>query len=362
MELTSTTNAAPDRATWAAEHFDDWYDVLAAAEAQDRPDPSTWRRGELRAELERGSTEEEVHLVLAREGGVPVGVAEVRFTLLDNTRTAWVQVGVVADQRRRGVGTALLEHALDLAEAAGRSTVRISVDRPVTHPEETWPGSRAARAWGFTRGQLEARRQLPLPVPPERLVALAAAARPHASGYRLRSFAGWVPEADLDVMAALTARMSTDAPMGDLEVEPEVWDGDRIREVEAARAAQGRHQWVAVAEDPGGAAVGYSVLVRSDHEPERLIQLDTLVLREHRGHRLGMLLKLECLRTAVVDNPVAQRVSTWNAVSNTPMIAVNEQLGFVLDELIEELEAPVAEIRHTLRDHTLRDQTLRNRT
>jgi GNAT superfamily N-acetyltransferase len=345
LDVTLTTNADPDRLAWAVDSFDAWYDVLAAGEAVDRPDPSTWKRGELRAALERGSSEELVHLLLAREDGEPVGAADVRFALRDNTHVAWTRISVPAPHRRRGIGSALLARALDLAAAAGRTSVRIVVPRPVDQPEETWPGSAAARAWGFTKGQLDARRQLALPLAPGLVAELEARARPHAAGYRLRSWAGAVPEADLDAVARLTARMSTDAPSGDLEVEPEVWDGDRVREVEALRAAQGRHQWVAVAEDPRGDLVGYTVLVRSDSEPERLLQLDTLVLPAHRGHRLGMLLKLHCLRAAVADNPGAQRVSTWNAVSNTPMIAVNEALGFVWDEIVAELEADVATVR-----------------
>nr|WP_281372993.1 GNAT family N-acetyltransferase [Kineococcus aurantiacus] len=334
---------------------------MADAEAVGRADPASWGRGELRAGLERGSTTERVHLVLALDGGTPAGVADVRFWLQDNAHVAEAVLAVGARHRRRGVGAALLAHVLDLAEAGGRTAVRVGVDRPVGADAATWPGSVAARRWGFTRGQLAARRQLPLPVPAQRLAALEAAARPHAAGYRVRAFAGPVPEADLEAVAGLTARMSTDAPAGDLVVEPEVWDGARLREVEAERAAQGRRQWVAVAQAPTGELVGFTVLVRADHEPERLVQLDTLVLREHRGHRLGMLLKLACLRRAVADCPGAQRVSTWNAVSNTPMVAVNEALGFVLDELVEEFEAPVADVRRALAGRGS-GQTLRSLT
>jgi GNAT superfamily N-acetyltransferase len=347
LRLTSTTNAAPDRSAWAAVHFDDWYAVLAAGEALDRPDPATWLPGELRAALERGSSTELVHLVLARRDDVPVGVAEVRFSLQDNTHVATVHVVVHPRHRRQRIGTQLFAVALDLTRAGGRTSVRVGVDRPVEHDEATWPGSVAAARWGFSAGQVDARRQLALPVPAERLEALEAQAREHARGYVVRSYAGPVPDADLEAMARLTSRMSTDAPMGDLVVEPEVWDGDRIREVEAERGAQGRHQWLAVAQAPDGELVAYTVVVRSDHEPERLLQLDTLVLREHRGHRLGLLVKLACLRLAVAENPQAQRISTWNAVSNSPMVAVNEAMGYVLDELIAEFEAPLETLHPT---------------
>ncbi|GAB3455448.1 GNAT family N-acetyltransferase [Kineococcus endophyticus] len=352
LTLRSTSSTDPVRGAWAQDHFDRWYDALAAAEALDRPDPSTWRRGELRALLERGSSDERMHVLLAEENGDVVGVADVRCSLADNRHVAVVHVAVPPAHRRRGVGSALLAAALEVAAAEGRTTVRVRVDRPAERDPRSWPGSVAAARWGFGAGLLTARRQLPLPPAADRLAALEAATAPHATGYRVRAYAGPVPEADLEEMARLTARMSTDAPNGDLAVEPEHWDAERIREVEAVRVAQGRHQWLAVAQDVQGHLVAYTVLVRSDHEPERLIQLDTLVLAEHRGHRLGTLVKLACLRRALVDNPAAQRVSTWNAVSNAPMVAVNEALGFVLDEFLEELEAPLDRVVQTLRNRT----------
>ena len=57
-------------------------------------------------------------------------------------------------------------------------------------------------------------------------------------------------------------------------------------------------------------------------------QDDTLVLREHRGHALGMLLKLENLALLERDFPGHPSVITWNADENRHMLAVNEALGF----------------------------------
>ena len=57
-------------------------------------------------------------------------------------------------------------------------------------------------------------------------------------------------------------------------------------------------------------------------------QWNTLVLREHRGRRLGLLVKLAALRLLAREEPQATRVVTWNAQENAPMIAVNEALGF----------------------------------
>lgn len=53
------------------------------------------------------------------------------------------------------------------------------------------------------------------------------------------------------------------------------------------------------------------------------------MLREHRGHRLGALVKAAVLRELTASLPQVRRVSTVNAEDNAPMVAVNEALGFV---------------------------------
>jgi hypothetical protein len=57
-------------------------------------------------------------------------------------------------------------------------------------------------------------------------------------------------------------------------------------------------------------------------------QQDTLVLREHRGHRLGMLLKVANLRQLALQFPEQSAVTTFNAEENRFMLDVNEALGF----------------------------------
>ena len=70
-----------------------------------------------------------------------------------------------------------------------------------------------------------------------RLSAVEADARAHSTGYGVVTWRDRIPEEFLDDRALLEQRMSTDAPHGDLPVEEERWDGERVRELEAMNAA-----------------------------------------------------------------------------------------------------------------------------
>ena len=50
-------------------------------------------------------------------------------------------------------------------------------------------------------------------------------------------------------------------------------------------------------------------------------------MRAHRGHRLGLRLKLAMADWLSAERPDVLATDTWNAEDNGPMIAVNEALG-----------------------------------
>jgi hypothetical protein len=59
-------------------------------------------------------------------------------------------------------------------------------------------------------------------------------------------------------------------------------------------------------------------------------QMLTGVTRQHRGHRLGLLVKTAMAQWLITAEPTVERVQTWNAESNRYMIAVNEALGYTI--------------------------------
>jgi hypothetical protein len=195
-----------------------------------------------------------------------------------------------------------------------------------------------ARRHGYELALGDVQRRLDLPVPDAVLDELAGEAAPHHAGYALRSWAGPLPDDLLAGWAELAATLDTEAPSGDLDLEPGTTDTDAVRDDERRLALQGRTRWHTVALDPDGRVAAYSELITTVHEPHRAYQWGTLVRRADRGHRLGLAVKLANLRQLQAGAPEVDHVITWNAESNAPMVRLNDRLGFVPTERMGEFQ------------------------
>lgn len=315
--------------------FAAWFEVVDAAYQHDRPGEPDWTLREMhvlaldgrpRAD---GSAPDELRVHLAALSGARVlGAARLELPLIDNRHVAGVDVWVRPDARRRGVGRALLEQLLTRAKEAGRSTVMAELDEPPAQAGRS-PGRGFAAAHAFAVALVDVRRDLRLPPDADRLAALESQCRPHAAGYRLVGWRDRTPEPLLADRADLARGMSTDPPLGDLDWHEESWDGDRVRREEARAQAQGRSFVAAGAvHEATGRLVAFTDLGVQLARPERVYQWSTIVHAEHRGHRLGTLVKVAAIRRLVEQFPAARLLSTWNAEANRHMIAVNEALGF----------------------------------
>jgi GNAT superfamily N-acetyltransferase len=234
------------------------------------------------------------------------------------------------DHRRRGAGRALVEAIEELALADGRTVVH-GYQMEVPEERGRSAGRVFAEAVGYSLAQVNPRRDLFLPVAPGRLRELAARCAPHTAGYRMHAFAGPWPERFVADRAELGAHMSTDAPTGDLSVDPEVWSAARVRAHERLVEREDREVLSVAAEhEASGRVVAFTELCVPRGAPEVAYQQDTIVMPDHRGHRLGLAVKVANLAALVEDFPRTRRVVTWNAEDNPWMIAVNDALGCVV--------------------------------
>ena len=326
-----------------------WPDFVAAVDVRNRVEAHAYGTEELAQAAEEllpgylTPDHSPRRMFVARVAGAIVGRAAYETQADPSSEFAWFTVEVLPEWRGRGIGTALSNVLETLADTEHRSS------RVVYAVSPPGPGERLAAPTGFGsvplanpevrfllhRGyrleQVERGSRLQLPVDPAFLSRkLTEAAARAGQDYAVLSWTGRTPDRWLEDIAWLYTRMSTDAPTAGLEEPEEVWSVERLRsEQDAYAAGPGRTLVTAALHRPSGRLAGFTELSVPGDPSRAVTQEDTLVLREHRGHRLGMLMKLANLRQLATEHPRHPAVTTFNAEENRYMLAVNEALGFV---------------------------------
>ena len=285
-----------------------------------------------------GRDDMELNLLGAFDGALMVGAARVDVPVLDNLHTAYTSVSVDPAHQRRGVGRMLDAATVDKARSLGRRLVMTEVFAP---PERDSAGLLFARAMGYAIGLQDGMKVVDLFETESSWDALDASTLGHRDGYRIVLWRDHVPEDLLDGYCALNEAFFTEAPIGEMEHEPEKWDAKRVHEREERNARTGRHDVAAGALAPDGTLVAMTEVMVNAASPRRGFQSGTLVAREHRGHRLGMAIKVANHRQLREAWPDVRILITGNADVNAPMNAVNEALGYREIERCVEMQKDV---------------------
>jgi GNAT superfamily N-acetyltransferase len=249
---------------------------------------------------------------VAHDRGRLVGYAALTLNLFENLDGAKILGAVHPDHQRRGIGRALFE----AAEAA--------TDRPRLRAP-AWAGTAGEHAvphFGYTaQGSHEVRRLDLRDLQPAGLVAAAEEA---SRDYDLERFRGPCPEALMADMQVLREAINDAPEQGEFEAFPPA----RIRGYEESLARRRQTSYTIVARHRAtGDAAGITMVCVPELRPTIAAQEDTSVLAPHRGHRLGLRLKLAMLDWLRAERPDVESVDTWNVPDNAPMIAINDALG-----------------------------------
>ena len=261
----------------------------------------------------------------AYDGDRMVGRAYLNFPTLDNTHLCFLDLHVHPDAQRRGIGRSLVEVAVEGARAEGRRTV---VAETYVPSGADGPALAFARATGFTEAIEEGIKIVDLVETEVTWPMLAQEAAARSEGYTLVAWDDAVPEELVEEFCRLNEAFNDEAPSGELELEPEVWDEKRVRDGEAQNRKIGRHVFAVAAIAPDGTMAGLTEAVIGAHAPTRGFQSGTLVLPEHRGHALGLAMKIANHQAIRKAFPECRILMTGNAGVNAAMNAVNERLGY----------------------------------
>ncbi|RSN16951.1 GNAT family N-acetyltransferase [Streptomyces sp. WAC 01325] len=253
---------------------------------------------------------------------IPLGTAFLRlYTDPGQKHLAELTLQVHPAERRKGVGSRLLDAAVSAARDAGRRCVMAQADAGS-------PGDRFLAAGGFRKVLTLRFSRLPLAdVDTDALTEIIE--RPHA-GYRLAHWQGTVPD-DLAHTFAASRRAMDDMPMDDTDYGTVTWDVDRVRAVARVVEQRGDHLHTVVAIDSAtGSIAGFTELVIPGDGTGDAQHYGTGVLPEHRGHDLGRWMKAESIRQAHENYPNLAGLLTDTADSNTHMRRINDGLGYTL--------------------------------
>ncbi len=106
-------------------------------------------------------------------------------------------------------------------------------------------------------------------------------------------------------------------------------DGAAAARRRGATQAGRRTTYATAAVAPDGSLAGNTELSISEQMVRGgAAQSGTLVLPDHRGHRLGLAMKVANHRWTQSHDRAERLLHTWNAQDNTHMIGVNDRLGY----------------------------------
>jgi GNAT superfamily N-acetyltransferase len=301
-----------------------WWETGHAADA-DRPLDLWPDWAESRLTLPEPHSHGRLRLFGAFEGERMAGSGLLYLSDADNLHLAELMAYVAPPDRRRGIGAAMLAGLERVAADEGRTTLFASARAPL---EGDSAGSRFGSAHGYAVANQDTIKAADLRATEATWPGLAEQAAPRLGGYRLVWWLDPTPDDYGEGLAALYSRFLGEIPLGDLDLRPQTFDVARIRHAEARHLRTRHAHLVAAAVAPTGELAGYTDLTVHLDAP-RLANIDsTLVLPEHRGHRLGLAMKVLLHQRLRAESPATELVVTGNADVNDHMNAVNEQLGY----------------------------------
>ncbi|WP_298864322.1 GNAT family N-acetyltransferase [uncultured Microbacterium sp.] len=292
--------------------------------------------------LRSSATADRRQWAIERDGRV-IGCAARTIPQDDGATTAMVVIALLKSAWGAGIGSAVHAHVetelrshgvrtlLHWAEHHDDGTGAAPIPSPMGVGEV--PADRTARfllRHGYRVEQVDRGSEFIFtPAGLRGLEALRARAAELAAGYRIVQWMLPTPAERVDGYAWLKSRMSTDVPEGDLDLPVEIWDAARVAEQDGRFAERGWSVRVTAAEsvDTGELCAFNELAIGPDHAGTGH-QYDTLVLAEHRGNRLGMLVKTAGLLSWHERFPASGRIITYNAEQNRPMLDINEAIGF----------------------------------
>lgn len=315
------------------------HDYYVVVEAEEMPaDPPTPRDVRI-AEWRNTSTRFPRFRWVLRDGDGIAAVAVASYDVAQNPENGYGRVHVHPEKRGRGLARAIATPVLDHLEANGRTRF------------DTWvkkgdPAEQILRHIGLRPAYEEKRSRLVIAdLDMDLMESWIGSASARASDYDLVYYRSPLPDDVVQKFCDLAFIMNT-APREDFEEDDWILTPENWREMEenVIESSCQMHNLIAV-HQPTGDFAGYTQIKTQDFQPELAWQWDTGVDPAHRNKGLGRWLKAAMIKRMLESYPELERVDTFNAGSNEPMLNINVAMGFAPVHISTTWQGPLATVR-----------------
>ena len=251
-----------------------------------------------------------------------IGSANVGFMDTDeNKHLVWLDISVLPERRREGIGRRLLSEAVRLPEREGRRLIMTGTNARVP------AGDAFLEKLGGERGMEGHTNQLVLDELDRAL--LTEWMIPDSAGrFALDFWTGPHPEDLLPAITLLMENATNTSPRDALDMEDMHFTPEQMRQMEQQTFAGGNERWTLAAREVGTEKLaGFTETVWNASSPQIVHQGGTGVYPEFRGRGLGKRLKAAMLDRLLRERPDAKVVRTGNADSNGPHAANQSYAG-----------------------------------
>jgi RimJ/RimL family protein N-acetyltransferase len=301
-------------------------------------EPALWL-----ATQQRPNAKRVTWVVRTESGNEMAGVATLSLPLADNQHLGYVELRVAPPYRRQRIGRSLMAAVAARANAEHRRVLAGFCSDVVA------AGEAFASSVGGEEKQVIRRSDLDLRGVDRDLVRrwldVPSDVRDR---YELWRVVGAYPTDQYGAIAEIEVVMNT-MPHDDLDIEDTVIDTDWVAQREQQQARSPGERWTIFARERATQRlVGYTQVFFYEDWPGHVDQGNTGVHPDHRGHGLGRRLKAAMIDRIFVEKPESFRIRTHNAFYNAPMLAINNELGFVVTAKQTVWEADVDEVLRRL--------------
>lgn len=318
------------------------HEYYVAVDAEQLPDDPPVPFARRAADWRRIRSDESVPRWLLRDGGEIVASAVAWMNLEQDLANGFGRIHVRPPDRGRGHARRLAGVLFDRLETERRT-------RLVTFVVEGSPEEALLDRAGLRPVYREKRSRLVVAdVDMGMMRRWIERAGERAAEYDLLQLSSPLPPDVVEQYCDLQFQMNT-APMEDFEREDEVLTPERWREQEEVNAAASYEFMTAIAvHEPSGEFVGSTSVLVDPLHPAQAWQWETVVRPEHRDRGLGRLLKAAMLERIVSERPDVERIDTWNAGSNAPMLNINIAMGYTPIVVTNTYQGDLSAVREAL--------------